>query len=370
MGMKPVLSLLISLIIMSPANADTVISDGSDGPFHPTVDVTLTLPEDGIFNYTTVDIPEGVAIKFINNAANTPVFMAATGDVTINGTVDVSAAGVNPGPGGFAGGANGYGSGSPGQDGDGPGGGFGGPGDGSAGGGAGMATPGHRGYKSHAGPNPAAGGAAVSLVEPYRGGNGGGGGGGITIFTPFTGGHGGAGGGAIQVSSPGDITIGGTFTAHGGNGGYAFANIFGHAGPGGAGSGGNVIIVAGTITLLETAEFSLRGGYGGGISTQPYSQDPPFYSCGAEGGNGYVRLQGALHMPAGISGYTAVFDYQGFAPDVTGDCNVDLDDYALLAANWLQYDCGDCSGADATGDGDVTIDDLQTIVQSWLIGVR
>ena len=370
MRMKAILFLVIPLVVVSLTSGDTVISDGSDGPFNPTMNMTLTLPEDGIFNYTTINIPEGVTIKFINNAANTPVSMAGTGDVIINGTINVSAGGANPGPGGFEGGANGYGSGSPGQAGDGPGGGFGGHGDGSAGGGGGMATPGYQAYKSHAGPNPADGGAAVSLTEPYKGGNGGGGGGGITKAIPFTGGHGGAGSGAIQVSSPGHITIGGTFMAHGGNGGYAFANIFGHAGPGGAGSGGNVVIIGGTITLLDTAEFSLRGGYGGGISTQPYSQNPPLYSCGAEGGDGYVRLQGILNMPPGISGYTAVFECQGFAPDVTGDCMVDLSDYALLAANWLEHGCGDCSGADATGDGDVDSYDLQTIAESFLIGIR
>ena len=130
MRAKSILSVSVVLAVIAPTNADTVVSDGSDGPFHPTTNMALTLPTDGIFNYTTINIPQGVTIKFINDAANTPVYMAATGDVVINGTVDVSTAGVNPGAGCFEGGANGYGSGSPGQDGYGPGGGVGGLGDG------------------------------------------------------------------------------------------------------------------------------------------------------------------------------------------------------------------------------------------------
>ena len=52
----------------------------------------VTLPTNGILNYTTVSIPSGVTVTFIGNAANTPVYMLATGDGTINGTLNLNGA--------------------------------------------------------------------------------------------------------------------------------------------------------------------------------------------------------------------------------------------------------------------------------------
>src|SRR5207249_2164327 len=68
-----------------------------DGAFNPTTDSTLTLPPAGVLNFTTINIPSGVTVKFIPNVANTPVTLLASGNVTIAGTVDVSG-----GPGGGA----------------------------------------------------------------------------------------------------------------------------------------------------------------------------------------------------------------------------------------------------------------------------
>src|SRR2546427_11910874 len=65
-------------------------STGADGPFSPTATTTLTLPPSGAFNFTTVNIPSGVTVRFTKNAANTPVTILASGDVTIAGTIDVS----------------------------------------------------------------------------------------------------------------------------------------------------------------------------------------------------------------------------------------------------------------------------------------
>lgn len=71
--------------------AAPVISDGSDGPFNPIGPLfTVDLPSDWIFNFTTINIPEDVTVKFNRNAANTPVYFAATG-VIINGVIDVLA---------------------------------------------------------------------------------------------------------------------------------------------------------------------------------------------------------------------------------------------------------------------------------------
>ena len=94
-------------------------STGADGAFTPASNVTLTVPPSGIFHFTTVTIPAGVTVTFARNAANTPVILLASGDVTIAGTLDLIGApggagafatllapnGGLGGPGGFAGGA-------------------------------------------------------------------------------------------------------------------------------------------------------------------------------------------------------------------------------------------------------------------------
>src|SRR5438132_9969082 len=104
-----------------PAAAQTFNSGGTgaDGAFSPTSTTTLTLPPSGVFNFTTVNIPSGVTVRFTKNATNTPVTILASGDVTIAGTIDVSGApggggsgqtlltpnGGRGGPGGFDGGS-------------------------------------------------------------------------------------------------------------------------------------------------------------------------------------------------------------------------------------------------------------------------
>jgi len=107
-------------------------SDGTYGPMNIATNTTLGLPPDGKFNCTTITVASNATLRFNPNALNTPVYLLATGDVTINGTIDVSgSAGVgnvggSGGPGGFAGGNAAYGS-LPRGDGYGPGAGRSGP---------------------------------------------------------------------------------------------------------------------------------------------------------------------------------------------------------------------------------------------------
>lgn len=71
----------------------------------------------------------------------------------------------------------------------------------------------------------------------------------------------------------------------------------------------------------------------------------------------------------GVPGGDAVFSfYVGYAADLQKDGKVNLGDFALFAAHWLQTGCGSCNGADLTGDGNVGIDDMVKFAASWLAG--
>lgn len=261
------------------ASAFTSGSTGVDGAFNPTVSQVITIPESGVFNYTTVNIPTGVTITYKRNTTNTPITMLATGNVTIAGTINVSGsngADTGPagdgaigndgqpgigGPGGFDGGVGGTagpigaavvagagmgpGSGAPGARGTsgcpytngGGGGGFGG-----AGGNSDLGT--YTGYVS-CGIPPATGGVAYgsSQLLPLIGGSGGGGGGGgIT----YVGSGGGGGGGAILIASSGTLTISGAIYANGGYAGGAGGDT-GSGATGGGGAGGGIRLMASTL---------------------------------------------------------------------------------------------------------------------------
>ena len=64
-------------------------SSGADGAFAPQTSTQIQLPESGMLNFTTVNIPTGVTVTFKKNSTNTPVTILATGDVIVNGTIDV-----------------------------------------------------------------------------------------------------------------------------------------------------------------------------------------------------------------------------------------------------------------------------------------
>src|SRR5207245_309226 len=67
-------------------------SNGSYGPLNPTSTTNLIVPPDGIFNCTTINIPQGVGVSFIRNALNTPIYLLAQSNVLIAGTVVVDGA--------------------------------------------------------------------------------------------------------------------------------------------------------------------------------------------------------------------------------------------------------------------------------------
>lgn len=226
-------------------------STGAYGPLNVTTDTTLPLPADGIFNCTTISVAAGATLRFSRNALNTPVYLLATGDVAIDGTIDVSGSGGSStppipgqaGPGGFDGGMPGGNFLSPGA-GQGPGGGTGTtsvnfyPGNGAFG---------ERGGSPLDGTN-----YGSPLLVPLIGGSGGGGG----TNSVGNGGAGGGGGGAILVASNTRITVTGTGLVIA-RGGPQTTNIFG-GGVGGAGSGGAVRMVAPIVA--GTGRIDVRGG--------------------------------------------------------------------------------------------------------------
>lgn len=275
-------------------------STGALGAFNPTTNTEVELPADGILNYTTVNIPTGVTVTFKKNATNTPVYILATGDVTITGTISLNGTDGNSiypgrgGPGGFEGGlggtpVDGSNPASPGGKGLGPGGG--GPGTAStnpsyssgSGGGAGFGSNGTNGNGTSPYSSGGTGGSSYgnARILPMIGGSGGGGGAG-SAFTSFknAGGGGGGGGGAILIASSGTITVTGAITANGGKGGNSSSSGY-YAGGGGGGSGGSIKLMAKTIS--GEGSISASGGAGGTGS-----------SIGGAGGSGRIRFEADL----------------------------------------------------------------------------
>jgi hypothetical protein len=225
-------------------------STGVDGALDLTSgDRIVQLPESGILNYTTINVPAGRTLMFKPNTLNTPVVLRAQGSVTVAGRIDVSqTAGCFvssgdpncgnwngsrlfhiPGPGGFYGGAVD-------QSGFGPGGGA-------------PDTPGQWI-------------GSLSLV-PLIGGSGAGG----NISAGY---RGGGGGGAIVIASSLQITITGEINANGGGGFYYWGSGAANSKGGGGGAirlVANSVTVAGQLVAMGGTQFSWVGNSTGGAGT-------------------------------------------------------------------------------------------------------
>jgi hypothetical protein len=175
------------------------------GPTQCFFTVPLREPPDHIFNFTSITIGSGITVKFTPNLANTPVFMLASGNVTIEGVIDVggrpSSGVATPGPGG----PGGFGGGTPGSAGDGPGGGT-----------AGL-LPGACFAECYGTPE----------LQPLIGGSGGPG---ISSAQATSGG---GGGGALLIASSGTIALASSSVVHA-HAGECFATNGADCGTGGA----------------------------------------------------------------------------------------------------------------------------------------
>jgi hypothetical protein len=278
-----VLSFFCAAGTMQAQNNFSSGSTGADGAFAPATTQAIVVPDSGVFNFTTVNIPAGVTITFTRNATNKPLTILASGDVVIAGTINIDGKPGNTnglgglgGPGGYNGGGGGYGfdqsfSGVPG---DGPSSGGGGIGGATItgtnvgdGGGGGYGLPGNNGG---GGTNAGLGGPRFGAVTvlPLIGGSGGGGGG---ASNNTRGGPGGGGGGAILIASSGTITLNGTIFSRGGGGQSLVTG-------GGGGSGGAIRLISNTFT--GTGNLNVSGG-SGGVN----------FHFGGTGGQGYIRIE-------------------------------------------------------------------------------
>lgn len=266
------LSVLAASLVGPAAVAAPLVggSTGADGDFNcANGDARqVVLPPDGRLNYATVDIGAGCNVTFVKNAMNTPVYLLATGSITVAGAINVSGSpgtansGGEGGPGGFAGGAPRVGNSSGGW-GLGPGGG--GPGkDAGSGEVVGCAAYGSpvqlystNGYVSTQDGSPYGG----PLLIPLIGGSGGGG------YSESSGNGqsgGGGGGGAILLASNVSISVTGSVSATGGGDLVSFGYCTGRYG---GGSGGGIRLVAPMVTGAGTLDvrgsvLCNRGGFG------------------------------------------------------------------------------------------------------------
>jgi hypothetical protein len=290
--------LWLLVLVSAPAFAFDSGSTGSDGALTPNVDSIIELPPSGVLNYSSIDIPSGVTVRFARNALNSPVILLVSGNATIAGSIVLSGlpgAASNGagngnvaddglpgegGPGGYAGGAAGTVDSVPaesrlGQAGIGPGGGRPAP----------NTTPNCYGGAGSFGTRGEAAGCGGAQSDAYAnpdllplvGGSGGSGG---NAFLSLGGSGGGGGGGAILIAASGTLHVSGSIYAKGGAGGDVGNNYNAGGTPGGGGSGGAIRLVA--TTLSGEGVVNAAGGVGGSWSNNTSS---------ADGGAGRIRFE-------------------------------------------------------------------------------
>ena len=376
-----VISATVALMIAVPASAQTFTSGstGADGALDfsnlPAGSVVVFDPKkfnpplnpagDNIFNFTTINIPSGITVKLSGRVLNGPVFWLASGDVTVNGKIDLN--GENgpgptptlsgrtramPGAGGFSGGVGGkFDNGSPTASGM-P---LPQPGDGPLGGAAGNTT-----FPPSCGAAFDGGGGSFSgniFLVPLVGGSGGGGGneaaapGGLAAV-PYASG-GGAGGGAILIASSTSITVNGSIAANGGLSGPALGfncNSAGQPlGSGGGGGGGAIRLAAPVVTGSGFLSALGGGGFNNGSGQ------------GFAGGNGAIRIEAfteSFHGNFNGTPFTLGSPFSVFLPS---NSPPSVNVVAINGVNIIQPPNGNLTTPDATIN---TLSPVQLTIQA------
>ena len=294
-----------------------------------------------------------------------PVVLAVYGNATISGTINASANGATPGPGGnnCAAASNGTaptsGQWEPGA------------------GGAGQSTAGGAGGASTSAGG-AAGAAQGTSTVPLTGGCAGGlPAVGSLGFSPTAG----AGGGGVQISAAGSLNLaGGTILANGSNGGggevgkcQALYQAQNGTGGAGGGSGGVVLVEGSTVTA---GTYQVAGGKGGtgGSSPAPYNlAGGAGGAAGVAGGPGIT--QAGATAPSGCSwgGYWSGGGggggSNGFSHTNTGGgaclCTADSTCSTGVCSNVSNLCTGTCSGTTTAGTYDSSNCQTLTSKAGW-----
>jgi hypothetical protein len=258
-----------------------MFGDGSDGDLVVSSGTTI-LTENKIYQYKSINIASGATLTIGGAADNLPLALLCTGDVQINGTINLQGKGAAGGIG------QAYSNGAPGSPGIGwvgfGAGGGGGEGryndeyEGHNGGDASGYTGGAGGAGGCNGPDGGNGGSCTNLVStdiysfikcgitPLSQGAGGGSGGSTGGSNSVPGGNGGNGGGALLIAAKGNVIIGttGQINCKGNNGNNGSNNGYSgyNSGGGGGGGGGSCIIKYGG-TFTNSGTITVAGGNGG-----------------------------------------------------------------------------------------------------------
>ena len=271
----------------------------------------------GIYQYTSVNIPAKVTVTFVPNANNTPVYWLVQSNCTIAGAVSVrgndstnSIVGASGGPSGGRGGNGTLAQGLLPGAGLGLGGGQVGANTNWSGGNGSYATIGDCNTNAQTTSSSGTyaqyspGNTYGNIYQlPLLGGSGGSGDG-------MGAQGGGGGGGAILIAASGTLTVSGSILAGGGNGYYSVFDPYSdntyQYGLGGAGSGGGIRLIASTVTGSGTLDTT--GGsaiYGWWSSYYAYGND---YNSA---GNGRIRIEGLSDTFTGGTGGVATHGYTG-----------------------------------------------------------
>lgn len=248
------------------------------------------------FNCAEMFVGAGAILEF-DSSVSDPITFNISGDVQIDGRVDVSANGRIAGPGGGNGGeAPDTATGGDGGNGQGLGAGEGGQGSNdvfsefTAGGGAGAKHSGiltvNNGFSGDGNGGEASGssyGNPLNFRQTISAGSGGGAGGSGSNFTSFgQAGYGGGGGGTIRILIEGTLWLNGEIFADADNG--SPANVSSNSGGGGGGSGGSIFVSALEDIIIDIgASLSAFAGAGGTGNNGAGN--------GSDGDHGYIHLE-------------------------------------------------------------------------------
>jgi hypothetical protein len=260
--------------------------------------------------YRSISIPLGQTVNVTGSRA---LALVSSGDITIGGSIVLSAIGIDGnGRGGFTDGPGAVGAGGGGHcvlaSNLGIGSGGGGGSNGYVGGAGGQGAKGNATTCAVGGGSPAAR-TDTSTIEPLIGGQTGGQGGSgnstaCSGFNPGVGGVGGGGGGALQLVTRGVLHLSGArLLAVGGGGAVGFtrttSGVTYETGGGGGGSGGSMLFEAKTIDLgtATLANISATGG-GGGAGTASTCAAGGYGGGGGGGGAGLIVMNQAQNAIA------------------------------------------------------------------------